>query len=159
MSKSIQISELSKSEFSDALSVDRQHIGLPGLPASGSGQVFYLTQFSARDYNYDVRIELHENPNSTRVSREIIFKKEGAIYKYIGEKIIGYGPGYFGNKENQFQETLAIQYSTQKTWENNFIGYKISYSGNDQRLKSGEISAQDALKIIADWNQIHRGQP
>jgi len=150
--KSIQMSDLSESEFSDALSINRSSIGLPPLPTSGNGQVFYLNRSSAKDYHYDVRIELLENPNSTRISREIIFKKEPSGYKYIGEKVISYGPGYFGDKENQFQENLKIKYSTQNTWEDNFIGYKISYSGNDRHLKSVEIGTQEALKIIAEWN-------
>jgi hypothetical protein len=109
-----------------------------------------IDRTTADDPNYDVMLHIYGS-----TSRTVVFRQDGADYKWLGEQETFTGPGQFPTSTGYSNEQISIMYDTVYLSGAPLNQIYILYFGDDQRLLGRQdLTLNDVRPILIEWNAI-----
>jgi len=131
--------------FADMYAVDRAQYGLSPLPRNA--RVYIETADNGDRWmplGYDVMLHI-----DNKAVHHVAFRKQGGVYKWVGEQEQCWGPREFKSVNGVFKEDLAISFFHHAA--NHLEGLDISYTGPDRSLSFRQIPVSEAKRILKQW--------
>jgi hypothetical protein len=115
--------------------------------------------FTAVKTNSQINLELHSPGGAYDAmlhvyggtARTIAFRKTASGYRWIAEEEIHQGPKWYQTVDGTFQESLVVEYQTERVNGIPTNQIYIQYTGSDRNLTGREFTLAEVRPILQKW--------